>query len=143
VIHGGPPDKFLCMVSCPPLIEMADPSSLAQLRSRQSANPQACSDCSRGSLSSRSLFVVAKQLFLTTSMFSVTLIPAVSPQVIEPLCLPAGRQSRARGFSLAFDGRIELAFGCHLSVTAAFRVTRVLLLGYIGIGIRDQLTRAT
>jgi hypothetical protein len=44
---------------------------------------------------------------------------------------------------LAFDGRIELAFGCKLSIGPAFRVIRVLLLGNIGIGLCDRLTRAT
>jgi hypothetical protein len=42
-------------------------------------------------------------------------------------------------FSLAFDGRVELAFGGKLSIGPAFRVTRVLLLGQVGIGIRHRL----
>jgi hypothetical protein len=39
---------------------------------------------------------------------------------------------------LAFDCRIELAFGCNLSIGTAFRVTRVRLRGNIGIGLGDR-----
>jgi hypothetical protein len=45
------------------------------------------------------------------------------------------RCGAVRDYLLAFDGSIELAFGGKLSIGPAFRVTRVLLVGHIGIGI--------
>src|ERR1700687_5050201 len=39
--------------------------------------------------------------------------------------------------SFPLDSSLELAFGCKLSVGSAFRVTRKLLVGHVGVGLSD------
>ena len=93
--------------------------------------------------SSRSLFVVAKQLLpCRFDVYGHARTGSVIPDdwlnrfAFQPV------SNLASSIRLAFDGRIELAFGCKLSIGPAFRVTRILLLSNIGIGIRDGLARS-
>jgi hypothetical protein len=92
--------------------------------------------------SSRSLVVVAKQLLpYRFDVYGHACTSSVIPKRLNSFAFQAVG-NLARGLSLAFDGRIELAFGGHLSIVSAFRVTRIPLLGNVAyasvMGLRGR-----
>ena len=93
---------------------------------------------------SRSLFVVAKQLLpcrfdvygyaCTRSVIPDDWLNRFSFQPVSNL---------ARGIRLAFDGRIELAFSDHLSVSSAFPIAWHFLVGKFGVSLGNRLRTPT